>query len=67
MWFIALFSKEQGLANSFILKGGLLVIYNQYPFILVILVIVDIKAQLLIEVLVYNFYLFIYLQVVCSR
>ena len=43
MWFIALFSKEQGLANSFILKGGLLVIYNRYLFVLIILIIINIR------------------------
>jgi len=48
------------------LEGSLLVVYNCYLVILVILVVVNIKAQLLIEVLVYNFCLFIYLQVICS-
>jgi hypothetical protein len=66
MQFIALFSKEQGLTNSFILEGSLLVIYNRYLFVLVILIIINIKTQLLIKILVYNFYLIICLQVICS-
>jgi len=48
------------------LKGSLLVVYNQYLIILVILIIIDIKAQLLIKILVYNFSLAISLQVICS-
>jgi len=43
MQFIALLSKEQGLAYSFMLKGSLLVIYNKYLFVLVILIIINIK------------------------
>jgi len=46
------------------LKSSLLIIYNKYLFVLVILIIINIKTQLLIEVLVYNFRLFIYLQVI---
>jgi hypothetical protein len=61
MRLIALLSKERGLAYSFILKGSLLVIYNRHSFVLVILIIINIKAQSLIKVLVYNFRLFIYL------
>jgi len=49
------------------LKGSLLVIYNKHLFVLVILIIINIRAQSLIEVLVYNFRLFIYLQVIRSR
>jgi hypothetical protein len=66
MQFIALFSKEQGLTYNFILEGSLLVIYNRYLFVLVILIIINIKTQLLIKILVYNFYLIICLQVICS-
>jgi len=66
MRLIALLSKEQGLARSFMLKGSLLVIYNKYPFVLIILIIINIRAQSLIEVLVYDFRLFIYLRVVYS-
>jgi hypothetical protein len=46
------------------LKGSLLIVYNYYLVILVILVIVDIRAQLLIKILVYNLYLAIGLRVV---
>jgi hypothetical protein len=49
------------------LKGSLLVVYNQYLIILVILIIVNIRAQLLIKILVYNFCLTISLQVICGR
>jgi len=43
MQLIALFSKEQRLAYSFILEGSLLIVYNCYLIILVVLVIVNIK------------------------
>jgi hypothetical protein len=66
MRLIALFSKKRRLAYSFMLKGSLLVVHDCYLVILVILVIVNIRAQSLIEVLVYNFRLFIYLQVIRS-
>ena len=66
MQFIALLSKEQGLTCNFILEGSLLIIYNKYLFVLVILIIINIRTQLLIKVLVYDFRLFIYLQVICS-
>ena len=59
MQFIALLSKEQGLAYSFMLKGNLLIIYNKHLFILVILIIINIRAQSLIKVLVHDFCLFI--------
>jgi hypothetical protein len=49
------------------LEGSLLVIYNYYPVILVILIIVDIRAQSLIKILVYNLCLAIGLRVVRSR
>jgi hypothetical protein len=49
------------------LEGSLLVIYNRHLFVLVILIIINIKTQSLIKVLVYNFRLFIYLQVICGR
>jgi hypothetical protein len=49
------------------LKGSLLVVYNRYSIILVILIIVNIKAQPLIKILVYNFYLIINLRVIRGR
>jgi hypothetical protein len=67
MQFIALLSKEQGLTCNFMLKGSLLVIYNKHPFVLVILIIINIRMQLLIKVLVYDFRLSIYLRVVRGR
>jgi len=48
------------------LKGSLLVIYNSNSFILIILIIVNIRAQPLIEILVYNLCLAIGLQVICN-
>jgi hypothetical protein len=44
MQFIPLFSKKQGLTSNFILKGNLLVIYNNNLFILIILIIVNIRV-----------------------
>ena len=67
MQFIALLSKEQGLTCNFMLKGSLLIVHNYYLVILVILVIVNIRAQLLIKILVYNLYLAIGLQVIRGR
>jgi hypothetical protein len=49
------------------LEGSLLVVYNRYPVILVILIIVNIRAQPLIKILVYNFCLTISLQVIRGR
>jgi len=49
------------------LEGSLLVVYNRYLVILVILIIVDIRAQSLIKILVYDFSLAIGLRVVRSR
>jgi hypothetical protein len=66
MQFIALLSKEQGLTCNFILEGSLLIIYNKYLFVLVILIIINIRTQLLIKVLIHDFCLFICLQVICS-
>jgi hypothetical protein len=66
MQFIALLSKEQGLTCNFILEGSLLIIYNKYLFVLVILIIINIRTQLLIKVLIHDFCLFICLQVIRS-
>jgi hypothetical protein len=49
------------------LKGSLLVVYNRYLVILVVLIIVNIKAQLLIKILVYDFSLTISLRVIRGR
>jgi hypothetical protein len=46
------------------LEGSLLVVYDRYLVILVILIIVDIRAQPLIKILVYDFCLTISLRVV---
>lgn len=55
------------MAGGFVLKGGLLVVNDSYSLILVILVIVNIRAESLVEVLVHDLSLTISLRVVHYR
>ncbi len=55
------------MASSFVLERSLLIIDNSYLVVLVVLIIVNIRAQALIKVLIYDLYLPVRLRVVCSR
>jgi hypothetical protein len=67
MWLIPLFNEEGKLSSSFVLECRLLIVNYKYLFVLVILVVVYIRPQVLVEVLVDNFYLAVSLQMVCCQ